>query len=105
MNSEFVTQDNAIATTLGYLYGSDSLVKIRFDDSGTLYTFSVPAEDAKLITVDYENGQLSIADLLSWYKEQSRIMGTIRAMRRRGDVQWVSRYWVQGIDKEGNKIK
>jgi hypothetical protein len=105
LNSEFQTQDTAIACTLSYLYGDSSLVKIKIDESGVLYTFSCPSEDAKIIADDYENGQLSIADLLAWYKELGRIQGTTRAMRRRGESQWASRYWVQGTDAQGNKIK
>ena len=104
MNPSSVTQDNAIAVTLGYLYGADSLVKIRVDETGVTYTFSVPEEDVKIIVEDYEGGKLAIADLLAWFREQSRIRGTLSAMKRRNESQWTSRYWIRGIDANGNKI-
>jgi hypothetical protein len=105
MNGEFVTSDSAISTTLGYLYGADSLVKIALDGREIVRTFSVPTEDARIIVEDYERGELAIADLLAWFKEQSRQLGSVRAMQRRGETNWCSKFWVAGVDAQGNKIK
>jgi hypothetical protein len=105
-----------MAAVIAYTYGADSLVSVELVEGGkhghdTIFTLDAPSEDCELLRLEFEekNPQpLAIADANQLVKEYVRLIGNLKALKRRGESKWVSpswaRQWRNGKTDDGRKL-
>ena len=113
----FVTDSVWIAAIICYSYGAEALVSVELvagEKYGhdTRFTMDAPSEDCELLRLEFEekNPQpLAVEDTQQLVREYVRIIGNIKALKRRGEHTWVAhewaRQWRNGRRDDGTKIE
>jgi hypothetical protein len=114
MNDGWSTRNLFVAAAIHMTYGDESWTGVDLHPmEGTRnepeFQFDIASCDGAIIEEDFEQGQLSIADLKALMASYFRITGQMKSLVRRNETKWVSpswqRQWIQGRRDDGRRIK